>query len=104
MSQFDCPRCGLEADYIPKGRPGGKPVNPRPVAGGVFYQCGVQTSYDDQSGPIYCGDRAVLVADDDAHAGQLFTACARHAEGLRRRATPPAAPPPPTVWDYEDCT
>jgi hypothetical protein len=55
---INCPRCNLEGDYIPGGKPVDEVVNVRQVPSGHFARCGCAIGDDPQSGPIYCGDKA----------------------------------------------
>jgi hypothetical protein len=80
-----CPRCGLEADYIPGGAPVLRVAGVRPVPEGVSGRCGITTGYDPQSGPIYCGGRASLMADPVPPNGTMKAfACPAHEANLRR--------------------
>jgi hypothetical protein len=81
---FDCPRCGLEADYIPGGEPVHEVCNIREVPSGYFARCGTSTSYDPQSGPIYCGGRATWMADSVGGSGGVVLVCSKHKSSLTR--------------------
>lgn len=78
---LNCPRCDLNHDFIPGKEWVDDPVDLRPPDG--FYRCCVQTSNDIQSGPIYCGDRATLVADQRDRPGLTTAVCKRHERRLR---------------------
>lgn len=81
---MNCPQCKLESDYIPKGGPVTKIANLRPA--NHFAQCGAVIGDDPQSGPLYCGDRATLLADSIDENGRvdgLIAVCKRHETGLK---------------------
>ena len=67
-------------DFIPGGMPVRKVSNVRPNLGG--YRCCFQTCEDVQSGPIYCGEAATLVADSE-RKGYIIAACSRHEDDLK---------------------
>lgn len=72
----------LLADYIPRnplgGCPGGKvdAEDIRKAPPGM--RCGRPTSDDPQSGPIYCGDPAAVIADSKKCPGAIYVLCRRH--------------------------
>ncbi len=77
-----CPRCELETDFIPDGGPIKSISNIRETS--LFYRCCLVIGNDIQSGPLYCGDRATIIADTD-NPGFLIAACKRHEEYLQLR-------------------
>lgn len=83
-SETKCPRCGLEYDYIPPGKRTWKVKNVRPIQAGVFARCGIAVTNDIQSGPIYCGHTATLMADSVDNPGGLAFSCAWHKEDFKR--------------------
>ncbi len=97
-----CPSCDEPFDFVPRGKSANQARNVRPV-GGLKLRCCYPTGDDIQSGPIYCGDRATLVADCE-HPGQLLAVCARHEEAVRRMAKRTAEkdnplPTPLETWE-----
>lgn len=81
---LNCPRCGEINDYVPTGGPANNLSNLREPEAFEYYRCGAQTGDDIQSGPIYCGDRASLIANSSQ--GGIAAACERHSGRLRRIA------------------
>lgn len=94
-----CPRCGLPADYIPPGGEALSVKNVRQIPSGLFARCGASTSYDEQSGPIYCGERAEYMAEVVKLAGgvvkpagvDLCFVCGPHLKRLTGREVKEAA-------------
>jgi ribosomal protein L40E len=68
---------GIQADFIPGGErvDNLKGLNFRNVKEDEIYQCCAQTNFDPQSGPIWCGAFADIVADTE---GGYVGLCARH--------------------------
>lgn len=71
----------MSEDFIPNGSIAGKISNARPVPEGCFGRCCRQVGDDIQSGPLYCGDRAVVMAD--AGEGKIVYACKQHEARFR---------------------
>lgn len=80
---LNCPRCNLRLDYVPKERKESKKPGPvRDLVEGEFHRCDAVTGDDCQSGPIYCGERAVCISADEDDPRVICTACATHRERL----------------------
>ena len=68
-------------DYIPGGKSVSKVKNLRPADPGA--RCCCQTSYDIQSGPIFCGEPADWMADDANCSNRDTAVCNRHLHALK---------------------
>lgn len=75
----------LQKDYIPKGRKLSTEEQDslmfRPTKVDEVYQCVCPTSYDPQSGRIYCGQVADFIA---SVTGGIVPVCKRHSFGLNK--------------------
>lgn len=70
----------LKPDYIPNGGPV-REIESEIFPAPSWTRCGCATGNDIQSGPIYCGDPAVVCFKSN---GGLACACKRHESGFRR--------------------
>ncbi len=76
----------LHGDYIPKKPVGCRGVrdmvNLRPAPLGCGDRCANVVGDDLQSGPIYCGEPATVIADSKANDGAYYAMCPSHAPHL----------------------
>lgn len=67
-------------DYIPSGSPVRSICNLRPATG--LERCSVAVGDEIQSGPLYCGELADVVADVSGKLRCHIAACNRHKDSL----------------------
>jgi hypothetical protein len=82
---LDCSRWGERDNYIPGGKLAYYVANLRPIPEGEYARCGTEVAHDIQSGTIYCGGKATVMADsctrDRVVDGHVFV-CDRHVDSL----------------------